>query len=185
MSETTTPAVTTPATQEPQTFPREYVTELRRENETYRRLMQTHRTEAETAKATAEAATAKALADIEAATKEATTKAQATVTEANTKAEARVMRSELRAAATKAGMVDLDGLKMVDTSSLKFTPDGDLEGVDALIEATKKAKPYLFGTPSTSNTTTTVPNKDAPATDARKMTDAEFEAAFKNKSWRK
>lgn len=172
---------TPPAT----TFSADYVRELRQENATWRTKAQTHATEAATAKAASDAAVADAAAKLAAATKEATTKAETAVTEAQTKADTRVIRAEVRAAATKLGMVDLDGLKMLDLTTLKINAEGDVEGVDALLDATKKAKPYLFGAASTSNTKTPPDNKQQTgAKHARDMTDAEFEAARKAHGWR-
>lgn len=170
---------TPPAT----TFSAEYVRELRQENATWRTKAQTLTTEAATHRTAAEAATAKAAADIAEATKKATTEAAATVTEAMTKADARVIRSELRTAAVKLGMVDLDALKMLDITSLKTNADGDVEGVDALLDATKKAKAYLFGSPSTSSTQKTPPADQSTPKSALTMTDAEFAAAKASKAW--
>jgi hypothetical protein len=171
-------------TVKPETFSREYVTELRNENKTWRTRAQALETETTTARTAAETAQAKAAADIEAATKKATTEATERVTKAEAAANARVIRAEVRAAAVKLGMVDLDAIKMLDTTALKLNAEGDIEGVDALLEATKKAKPYLFGSPSTSSTQKAPDPKPETAKKASEMTDEEFNAAMRNKSWR-
>lgn len=56
----------------------------------------------------------------------------------------RVIRSELKAHALKAGIIDLDGLRLADTSKLALNEDGDVVGAEALIEALRQHKPYLF-----------------------------------------
>lgn len=184
----TEPVITDPTTQTttgPQTFGLEYVQELRRENEKWRKQTREAETTATTATTAAEAAKVDAEARIAAAKLEADTKATETVTTARTAADARVINAEVKAAAVKAGMVDLDGLKMVDLSSLKLNDKGEVEGIEALLTAAKTAKPYLFAAGSTSSTATTPPPKDTTKVkSAREMTDAEFDAAVKSNGWR-
>lgn len=69
----------------------------------------------------------------------------------------RMMRAELKAAATAAGMVDLDGLKMADLSTVKLNDQGELEGAAELMEALKVAKPYLFKEVKSTSSTATPP----------------------------
>jgi hypothetical protein len=103
---------TTPApSQDPQTFSREYVHELREENKTWRQKAQGHETAAQQVKAEAD----KFRAD-----------AEKTVAEARSAADQRVIRAELKAAAVKAGIIDLDGLKLLDTSGVKILPGAPL-----------------------------------------------------------
>ena len=68
------------------------------------------------------------------------------------------IQDELRAAALKAGIVDVDALRMADTS--KVTAGG----VDAFIKTMKEAKPYLF--------------KPEPPRDVRKLSEPEWQAAL-------
>ena len=56
----------------------------------------------------------------------------------------RVIRSELKAHALKAGIIDLDGLRLADTSKLSLNEDGEVVGAEALIETLRQDKPYLF-----------------------------------------
>ena len=153
----------TPAPPEPETFSKEYVRELRGENKGWR------------LKASElEAARDKAIADA----KKATEDAAATVAAANTESQQRLIRAELKAAALKAGMVDLDGLKLADLSTVKLNDAGEVEGAEALFEAMKKAKPYLFGNPGHSSTPGTPPSNTPPAAKhAREMTPEEYAAA--------
>lgn len=56
----------------------------------------------------------------------------------------RVIRSELRAHAMKAGIIDLDGLRLADLTKLSLSEDGDVVGAEALIDSLRQDKPYLF-----------------------------------------
>lgn len=121
-----------------QSFSAEYVKELRQENAGYR--------------VRAQAAEAK-LADAEklaTGAKEAQDKAQAAADErikaAEEKALARIIKAELKAHAIKAGIVDLDGLKLADLSAIKTDEHGEVQGAEGAIDELRKAKPYLFTT---------------------------------------
>lgn len=150
---------------QPETFSREYVTELRRENATYRSKAN------EAAKKAEEA---------EAAAKKATEEAEAKTKDADAKANERIIRAELKAAALKAGMVDLDGLKLADLSSVKLNEAGEVEGADALMDALKKSKPFLFKeTTSTSSTNKTPDKKEDTPKSAKDMNDAEWKSEKK------
>lgn len=164
----TPPTPTPPApapTPGPETFSKDYVHELREENKGWRLKAQ----EKEQAAKAAEDAAAKAAA--EAAEK---------VAQAETAANQRIIRAELKAAALKAGMVDLDGLKLADLSGVKLNDAGEVEGADKLMEDLKKAKPYLFGTQQHSSNPGNPPNPNPPAAKkAMEMSDAEYAAARK------
>lgn len=150
---------------QPETFTREYVQELRAESASYR-------TRANEAKAALEAA--------EAAKTAAEASAAETVSKAEQAANERVIRAELKAVAIKAGMVDLDGLKLADLSTVTLDDKGDVQGADALMTALKEAKPYLFGATGTTTYTGSVPTPKAPEPkSAKDMTKAEYEAAKK------
>lgn len=158
----TPPAPPPPAPPEPETFSKEYVRELRNENKGWRLKADDLAKERDTHKTAAE---------------KAALEAEERVKAANTAAEQRIIRAEMKAAALKAGMVDLDGLKLADLSKIKLTADGDVEGADALMEELKKAKPYLFGAPSTSSTNPTPPKTPPEKKLAKDMNDAEYAAA--------
>lgn len=167
------PAMPTP----PQTtFSREYVTELREEAKTYRLRADEAKREADAAKAAADAAKAEAEAAKAAAVAEAT----AAKTAAEQAANDRIIRAELKAEAVKAGMVDLDGLKLADLSSVTIGEDGNVTGATELLAKLKEGKPYLFGAPtahsSQPNPPPPAPDK-VPPSDVRKMTKEEYEAA--------
>jgi hypothetical protein len=157
---------TPPATPAPtrEQFSREYVSELREEAKTYR----LKATEKDTALATAQAR----IAELEAGSKDALTAAEKAANE-------RVLRAELKAVAAKHGVVDVsDALKVLDLSGVKLDEKGDVIGADELFEAAKKAKPYLFGTTSTSSTQKTPPAGDPKPVDVRTV-DAKDYAAQK------
>lgn len=163
--ETVVVATPQPAPISPETFSREYVSELRNENKGYRLKAQEQE--------------AKAKAAEEAATK-AAAEAEAKVSAATQAANDRILRAELKAAAIKAGMIDMDGLKLADLSLVKLNDAGEVEGAEALMAAMKESKPYLFQNSSTTTQTSAVPPKkdDAP-TDARKLSKQEYEAQKK------
>lgn len=98
------------------------------------------------------------------------------IKEAQTVADQRVIRAELKAAALKAGMVDVDALKMADLTKVTLNADGEVVGADELMAAMKKSKPYLFGTPSTSGTHPTPPTGEQKPKKVSEMTDAERKA---------
>ncbi|MCM8735999.1 phage scaffolding protein [Azospirillum sp. A1-3] len=161
---------------EPQTFSREYVSELRGENKTWRLKAQAAEEAAAKAKADADAATA--------AAKAAEEKAQADAAAARTAAEQaandRIIRAELKAAAIKAGMVDLDGLKLADLSAVKLDDTGNVTGADEMLAALKESKPYLFSAPQPHSSNPTPPPPAPKPGDkklAKDMTPEEFQAA--------
>ena len=155
----------------PETFTREYVTELRNESKAYR--LKAQELEGKMTAAEAKAASAATEADA---------KVQAAAQSAND----RILRAELKAAALKAGMIDLDGLKLADLSTVKLTDTGEVEGADALMTTMKETKPYLFQSSSTTTQTQTPPpKKDAEPVDARKMDKAQLAALEKELTSRK
>jgi hypothetical protein len=144
---------------EPETFSKEYVRELRAENKGWR------------LKASEQEAAAKAATE---SAKKAADDAQASIAEHTSKSDQRIIRAELKALAVKAGIVDLDGLKLVELGDVKLDDKGEVIGADALIDTLKKAKPYLFAAPSSSSTAT-LPGKDPPAAKkATEMTKEEY-----------
>ena len=91
--------------------PTEYERQLRRESAKYRRQ----------ARDAQEA--------LERQLSEARTAADARVAEAMAKANERIIRTELKSYAVKAGIVDLDGLRLADLSGVKLNDAGEVEGV--------------------------------------------------------
>jgi len=149
-------------TAQPETFSREYVTELREENKAHRLARQEAEQKAAAAEETA---------------KKAKDEAEAHKAEAQTKADQRVIRAELKAEAIKAGMINLNGLKLADLSAIKLDEKGEVIGADEVMKALKESDPYLFKAPSTSNTDKKPdPNKDDKPKKASEMTKEEVNA---------
>lgn len=57
---------------------------------------------------------------------------------------ARLIQSELRTEAVRAGMVDLDGIKLIDTATLPLSERGDLSDAVGVMARLKTEKPWLF-----------------------------------------
>lgn len=151
-----------PQQDEPQTFSLDYVRELRRENKSLRE----QRRDSDEKRGIAEALA-----------KEATENAVRTVEEANKAASQRIARSELKAVAIKAGIVDLDGLKLIEQDALTLNDKGELEGADALIEKLKDEKPYLFGSAASTSTHAAPDPKPPTPKNAMDMSQEEWQAA--------
>ena len=148
---------------------RDHVRDLRRENQKLRER------EADLAK-DAEARIAKKLEEATAAHTEALTAKEKAAND-------RIIRAELKAAALKAGMVDLDGLKLADLSTVKLTESGEVDGADALMEALKKAKPYLFGNSGTTSNTSRTPAPQDKPKHVSEMTPEELKAEAKRRGF--
>lgn len=146
------------------TFDRAYVDELRNENGTWRSKVVTERTARETAERERDEAKKAATDAKKAADKEVTEK----ITAAEARANERIIRAELKLAAQKAGMIDMDGLKLADVSKVTLEEDGSVKGADELMVALKEAKPYLFGTVQ-KGTSNQMPAPKAGDTGAPKM----------------
>ena len=96
------------------------------------------------------------------------------VTEA---ARARIIRAELKAEAIRAGMIDLDGLKLIEPASIKLDDNGEVEGAGALMSKLKRDKPWLFGAHSSSSRATPPQAQPPRQKHATEMTAAEYRAA--------
>ncbi len=92
-------------------------------------------------------------------------------------ARTRVIRAELKAEAIKAGMIDLDGLKLIDPSEIKLDDKGEVEGAGALMSKLKRDKPWLFGAHSSSSRATPPQAQPPRQKHVTEMTAAEYRAA--------
>lgn len=63
----------------------------------------------------------------------------------------RLVQAELRTEALRAGMVDLDGVRLIDPGAIQLTETGGLEGGSALMTRLRQDKPWLFGRGSSSS----------------------------------
>lgn len=85
--------------------------------------------------------------------------------------------ADIKVAAIRAGMIDLDGIKLLDLSGVR--PDGDDQAPDVshIMSDLKKNKPWLFGVWSTSSSKE-VPSSQPPRQkQAMEMSDEEYHAA--------
>ena len=92
-------------------------------------------------------------------------------------AESGILKAHLQTEAARAGMIDLDGLKMLDLSRVTVTEDGEVQGASALMDKVRKEKPWLFGKPSTSAPTGAPPSQPPRQKLATEMTEAEYQTA--------
>ncbi len=89
----------------------------------------------------------------------------------------RLVRAEMKAHAVRAGMVDLDGLKLLDTSQVTLNERDEVVGAESLMAQMRRAKPWLFGGPSSSSAAA-APQAMAPRSKlATEMTESEWRSA--------
>lgn len=95
-----------------------------------------------------------------------------------TKAQQRAVKADIRAAAKDAGANDpADVIAFLPPDKIKIGADGEIENAADLIADLKKSKPYLFGTPATSNPAKTPDPKPPAEKSAKDMTPDEYRAA--------
>ena len=92
-------------------------------------------------------------------------------------AKARLVRAELKVEAIRAGMVDLDGLKLVDLDQVQIGKDGEVEGAAALMRTLRVQKPWLFGAANSSSAATPPQQQPPAAKQAREMSHEEWQSA--------
>ena len=105
--------------------------------------------------------------------------------EAAEKAKSKSIDLDLKATARELGMVDLDGLKLLDRASLTVDDEGSVTNASDILNAFKESKPYFFGAapkPGTvTGTTATRATPPKPATpssfDARTVSKEEADQA--------
>jgi hypothetical protein len=88
--------------------------------------------------------------------------AEAALQRAQAESEARLIRAELKAEAIRAGMVDLDGLKLLDMSELRLNASGEVADAAAVLAKLKRAKPWLFGGGGSSSAAANPPRPEPP-----------------------
>jgi len=97
----------------------------------------------------------------------------------------RIIRAELKVFATKAGMIDVDDVRYVDLSTVKFSEDGDVMGAKEAVEALKAKKPHYFKQNSSSPSFgTPKPGEEMKPFNAMSVTDDEYRKQ-NPKPWRK
>jgi hypothetical protein len=99
------------------------------------------------------------------------------ITEIEACATQRIVQSELRSHALRAGMIDLDALKLIDAVPLTLTDKGEVAGIVQLMADLKRAKPYLFQSSTTSSLSQAPPSTPPAARRATDMTHEEWQTA--------
>ena len=89
----------------------------------------------------------------------------------------RLLIANLRTEAVKAGMIDLDGLKLIDTTSVHLDHDDKVVGGQRIMAELRRNKPWLFGVSSSSSETTVPASQPVRQKMALEMTDSEYIAA--------
>jgi hypothetical protein len=97
--------------------------------------------------------------------------------EQQAKTNARIIQAELRAEAIRAGMIDLDGLKLADHALVRLSEAGEPQGVAEAVRALRQAKPYLFPQPNSSHPGAAPPAQPPVAKAAMQMSHEEWQAA--------
>ena len=69
---------------------------------------------------------------------------EASLREAREDADKRLIQVELKAEAIKAGMVDLDGLKLISPGDVTVDEHGNVRGAGSVIGRLRRDKPWLF-----------------------------------------
>ncbi len=92
-------------------------------------------------------------------------------------ANARLVYAELKNQALRSGMIDLDLLKLVDTTSLKPDANGDVPGAAEALSHLQREKPWMFAHSSSSQANIPSAPEPAKARNAMTMTRAEWQAA--------
>jgi hypothetical protein len=89
----------------------------------------------------------------------------------------RLVAANLRTEALRAGMIDLDGLKLVDLSSVTLDANDRVVSGRKLMEDLRRDKPWLFGTTSSSSAAVAPASQPVRQKTALEMTDEEYVAA--------
>lgn len=87
------------------------------------------------------------------------------------------MMADLKMAAVKAGMIDLDGIKLLDLNTVRTTEDGGIPDAPSVMASLKQSKPWLFTSWSTSSAKEAPPSQPPAQKQAMEMSDDEYQAA--------
>jgi hypothetical protein len=91
--------------------------------------------------------------------------------------QSRLLVANLRTEAVHAGMVDLDGLKLIDLSAVRLDDEDKIVGGRKIMEDLRRNKPWLFAGRSSSNTIAAPASQPVRQKTALEMTDEEYAAA--------
>ena len=90
---------------------------------------------------------------------------------------ARLVAASLRMEAVRAGMIDLDGLKLLDTSKVQLAADDTVIEGARLMQSLRESKPWLFKASSSSSSAVAPSYRPVRQKSAMEMTDDEYAAA--------
>jgi hypothetical protein len=88
--------------------------------------------------------------------------AEAALAAARAQAEEKLIRAALKAEAIRAGMIDLDGLKLLDLTQVTVDENGDVAESSSIFARLKRAKPWLFGGATSSSAASHAPKPEPP-----------------------
>ncbi len=91
--------------------------------------------------------------------------------------EARLVAANLRTEAVRAGMVDLDGLKLLDLSSVTLDANDKIIDGRKIMDGLRREKPWLFGAMSSSSTAVAPASQPVRQKTALEMSDEEYAVA--------
>jgi hypothetical protein len=74
----------------------------------------------------------------------------------------KLMRAALKTEAIRAGMVDLDGLKLLDLAQIAVDDNGDVVEAAAVFAKLKRTKPWLFAGAASSSAAANAPRPEPP-----------------------
>jgi len=89
----------------------------------------------------------------------------------------RLVQAELKNYAIRAGIIDLDCLKLLDSSTLKLDEHGNLPDAPAALARLKRDKPWVFKQQNSSHPAAAPAPEPPQQKTAMKMTHAEWRAA--------
>jgi hypothetical protein len=91
--------------------------------------------------------------------------------------QSRLVVANLRTEAVRAGMIDLDGLRLIDLSAVRLGNDDKVIGGRKLMDDLRRSKPWLFGMASSSSAAIAPASQPVRQKMALEMTDEEYTAA--------
>jgi predicted signal transduction protein with EAL and GGDEF domain len=104
--------------------------------------------------------------------------AEAALNQVRAEATAKLVRAELKAEAIRAGMVDLDGLQLINLNEVRLTDAGEVKDAGEILAKMKRAKPWLFGAAGSSSPAVNAPRPEAPRLrHANELSHEEWQAA--------
>ncbi len=104
--------------------------------------------------------------------------AEAALADAQAQANARLIRAELKAEAIRAGMIDLDGIKLIDLAEVGLNQNGEVSDAASILAKLKRTKPWLFGNAASSSAAANPPRPEPPRMrHARELSHEEWLAA--------